>query len=273
MVAQQSLTLADFHVFVPSRSLTKVNAFTDVLRHQNHAMKLRGLMLSLTTLFKPGLSRPELKLSQRAQIDQSICRLFKDYWRKREVDMASFLLNYLLLTNEYMASSGSSTTHKPLPSTVQIVRATLRRSWSDDMVPLLCSEEFQQFLQQSGPSDLRLKLSSHWVFADLVYRLDKEREQSERTPYLEIERSCTEIDCLVGIPSKLLWIYHCATSQSQEPPMLIDDHCYLYHELLQLQPTIPDRVDLSHREQILIKDTSQAYVYAAQLYVLCRTER
>ncbi len=270
MIVQQSLTLADFHAFVPSRSLTKINAFTDVLRHQNHAEEIKQLIFSLTTLFKPDLSSPQLTLYQRSQIDRSICRLFKDYWRKREGDVASFVLDSLLLTNEYMASSGGSSTHKPLPSNaVQIVRATLRKFWSNDMVPLLCSEEFQQFLQQFGPSDLRLKLSSHWVFADLVYRLDKEREQA---PYSEIERS-TEIDCLVGIPSKLLWIYYCATSQSQEPPMLVDDHCYLYHELLELQPTIPDRVDLSTREKILIKDTSQAYVYAAQLYVLCRTER
>jgi len=46
--------------------------------------------------------------------------------------------------------------------------------------------------------------------------------------------------------------------------MLIDDHCFLYHGLLELQPTIPDRVDLSPGKQFLIKDTSLAYVYVAQ---------
>lgn len=151
------------------------------------------------------------------------------------------------------------------------MRETQRKFWSDNIIPLLRSDDFQRFLQQHDPSDLQLKLNSHWVFANLMYKLDKEQDQPF-TPS-EIEDNCLEIDCLVGLPSKLLWVYHHATRQSLERPRFIDDHCYLYHELLKLRPTLSSRVDISPREESVIKETAQAYVHAAQLYVLCRIER
>lgn len=268
MIPAKSL---DYHSFLPSRSPVQAHAFSDALRCLEYErVDLKGMIQVLVEFYltKDLSSSDAVKRSQ--QHCQRVLYIYGSYWQsKTSIESLPFLY-FTLLLNQYMVSRYSCLHIVVFLYCSQIIQPKLRAFWVK-FLPCLRTQTMQTRLLNCGCLSLCMKINSHWIFSDMVYRIDDATQPEHCLP--EEAQDSNQVDSLVGMSPKLLKIFADTTKYVAKRQWTSSGQSPLLHEAQRLQQCYPANSALDGLGRRMMSDIGGAYAQTAIIYILCRLQR